>query len=301
MSKVRILYRDYDRAPYLYVLRSAARALGLDVELTKAELGGRYPEFLAEGATDFLAENYWTLQTWRARGSPFVSVASTVTVLNETLLVDPSITSISELRGKRLAVRAVGPSKLIPLLWLEDNGLGGDVEPVFFPDDVVGRWGNWRKVAARECDAAFVTNLYAHEGLAAGLRALPIRPYGFLGNITLTTTEAFIDSHREKVQTLVAAMFEASRTFRNDPEKTMSIISGEPQRLMEVQSRSEMERIYDVLKSELSEIPLPSAAGIANTHRMLLDSMPKLAEFNPLTMWDFSFARAVLASRGSSS
>ena len=55
MSAIRILYRDYDRAPYLYTLQACAKQRGLDVALTKAELGGRFPEFLLEGATDFLA------------------------------------------------------------------------------------------------------------------------------------------------------------------------------------------------------------------------------------------------------
>jgi len=43
MSTIRILYRDYDRAPYLYTLQACAKPLGLDVVLTKAELGGRFP------------------------------------------------------------------------------------------------------------------------------------------------------------------------------------------------------------------------------------------------------------------
>ena len=72
MSTIRILYRDYDRAPYLFILQATAKRYGLDLVLEKAELGGRFPEFLLEGGTDFLAENYWQLQALRAKGQPLV-------------------------------------------------------------------------------------------------------------------------------------------------------------------------------------------------------------------------------------
>ncbi len=116
MSTIRILYRDYDRAPYLYLytLQACARRLGLDVVLTKAELGGHFPEFMLDGATDFLVENYWQLQALRAKGQPLVSVATAVSNPNEKLFVRPSIGKLADLKGKKLAIRDVGPSQLIP-------------------------------------------------------------------------------------------------------------------------------------------------------------------------------------------
>ena len=163
MSTIRILYRDYDRAPYLYTLQACAKRLGLDVVLTKAELGGRFPEFLLEGATDFLAENYWQLQALRAKGQPLVSVATAVSNLNEKLFVHPSIAKIADLKGKKLAIRGLGPSQLIPGLWLKDHGLADDVAQLTVSEDEVGRWGQWKKVVTGECHGTFVTNFYQNE------------------------------------------------------------------------------------------------------------------------------------------
>jgi hypothetical protein len=59
-----------------------------------------------------------------------------------------------------------------------------------------------------------------------------------------------------------------------------------------------MERIYGILRDELSEQPIPTLDGIANTRRMAVVRMPELKDFNPLVMWDLSFARAALARRG---
>lgn len=297
MSTIRILYRDYDRAPYLYTLRTTAKRLGLDVELTKAELGGRFPEFLLEGATDFLAENYWQLQALGAKGQPLVSVATAVSTLNERLFVHPSIRTIADLRGKKLAIRGVGPSQLIPGLWLKDHGLAGEVEPVTVSEDEVGRWGQWKKVATGECHGTFVTNFYQDEPRAAGLKELDTEPYGFIGNVTLTTLESVAAARRDDVQKLVAAAFAASRLFKHDPSAALDICMAEPATLLKLDGRAAMQRVYGILRDELSELPIPTAEGIANTRRMALARMPELADFNPLVMWDLSFARAALKSR----
>lgn len=297
MSRIRILYRDYDRAPYLYTVQATAKRLGLDVALTKAELGGRFPEFLLEGETDFLAENYWQLQALRAKGRPLVSVATAVSTLNEKLFVHPSIGRVGDLRGKKLAIRGVGPSQLIPSLWLKDHGLGDEVEAITVSEEEVGRWGQWKKVVTGECHGTFVTNFYQHEPRKAGLKELESEPYGFIGNVTLTTLESFVATRREDVQKLVEAAFEASRLFKHDPGAAMAICMGEPARLLKLDGRAAMERTYEILRGELSEQPMPTPEGIANTRRMALLRMPELADFNPLVMWDLSFARATLQAR----
>jgi len=290
---LRVLYRDYDRAPYLFTIKHCAERYGLDLALEKAPLGGRFPEFLAEGATDVLAENYWGLQSLRAGGVPLVSVATAVTNLNEKLFVAPSIATVSDLAGKSVALRGLGPSALIGALWLKDHcpTAGG----VVVSEDEVGRWGNWKKVVSGDCAGAFVTNFYQDAPLGAGLHELAIEPYGFIGNVTLTTTEDIARARRDEVQSLVNAAFDASRLFKHDRAASLAIFAREPKALMEIKDDKEMARIYDILAGELSEAPLPSAEGISNTRRMRLARDPDLAGFNPLVMWELSFARAALA------
>jgi ABC-type nitrate/sulfonate/bicarbonate transport system substrate-binding protein len=267
--------------------------------LTKAELGGRFPEFLLEGATDFLAENYWQLQALRAKGQPLVSVATAVSTLNEKLFVHPSIRTPGDLRGKKLAIRGMGPSQLIPGLWLKDHGLADEVQAVTVSEDEVGRWGQWKKVVTGECHGTFVTNFYQDEPRAGGLKELETEPYGFIGNVTLTTVETFAASRRDDVQKLVEAAFDASHLFKHDPATAMDICMGEPAKLLKLDGRAAMERVYNILRDELSEQPIPTAEGIANTRRMALIRMPELADFNPLVMWDLSFARAAAKKRAS--
>ena len=117
-------------------------------------------------------------------------------------------------------------------------------------------------------------------------------PYGFIGNVTLTTLESFAVSRRDDVQTLVDAAFAASRLFKHNPAAAMDICMGEPVTLLKLDGRTAMERIYGILRDELSEQPIPTPEGIGNTRRMALVRMPELGDFNPLLMWDLSFARA---------
>ena len=278
VRSLRVLYRDYDRAPYLYMVRETAKARGLTLELTKAELGPRYPEFLLEGAADVLAENYWGLQSLAAAGEPLVSLATAVCRLNEQLFVHPSIGGLDDLRGRRFALRGVGPSELIARLWLHDNGLG-DVEAVVVAESEVGRWGQWKAVERGECHGVFVTNVYRAQALEAGLKPFPIAPYGFLGNVTLTALQPLVDSRREDFTDLVAAAFEATRLFRDDEAATLEVLKREPKALLGV-------------GDELSPYPVPTAEAISNTHRMRLTRSPELSSFNPLLAWDLSFARA---------
>ncbi len=144
-----------------------------------------------------------------------------------------------------------------------------------------------------------MTNFYQDEPLAAGLKPLPVEPYGFIGNVTLTTTESLAQSRRADVQTLIDAAFEASRLFRNEPAAALAICTAEPMRLMKIDGERQMERIYGILRGELSEQPIPTADGISNTRRMAVARAPELATFNTLLMWDLSFARAAVAKQKS--
>jgi hypothetical protein len=146
---------------------------------------------------------------------------------------------------------------------LKDIGLAKEVERVIVPEAKVGRWGNWKKVLQGECHGCFVTNLYADEPLQAGLKHIPIEPYGVLGNVTLTVTEDLTQRRRHNVQCLVDAAFDASHLFKNDERRTLEIMGKEPMTLMKIDDKARLIRVYEILKEELPDYPIPSAQAIA--------------------------------------
>lgn len=297
MEPLKLTYRDVDRTPFLFTLKYAAEQRGVQLDISRAP-GREYVELLLRGEVDFLAENYYNLQSFRARGAPVVSLATAVTWLNETLFVAPEVETLNDLRGRRFALRGLGPSEMIPRLWLQDAGLDRDVEPIVVSEDEVGRWGNWRKVLSGECAGCFVTNLYADAPREAGLKALPTDPYGFIGNVTLTTTRKVIGARQDEIEAIVRAAFDACELFKRDPKATLEVMSREPTQLLRIERDQTLERTYEILRDELSDVPLPSVDGIRNTCRMTLSRSADLADFNPLLMWDLSFASRIMQQAG---
>ena len=295
---LRLLYRDVDRTPYLYALKFAAERHGLQIDVERPA-GREYGDLLARGEADVLAENYYGLQSFAAKGAPFVSVATSVTSLNELLLVPPDISSIDDLAGKRFALRGVGSSELISRLWLADTGLDQKMEAVVFKEADVGRWGHWNKVVSGECHACLVTNLYADPAIEAGLKPLPIEPFGYMGNVTLTTSRDVIRARRADIEVLVRAAFEASTLLKTDRSTALGLMGGEPMQLMKIESKDGLARAYEIISDELSDRPVPSVEGLRNMRRMALPASPELADFNPLLMWDLSFAHEVIAEAAS--
>lgn len=317
MASLKVLYRDVDRTPYLFTLRRCAARRGLDLEILRSSPAAPgWADRLEKGDIDVLAENYWGLQAFRARGVPFVTVASVVSRMTEMLLADSSVSSVEDLRGKKFAVRGAGPQMFLPGLWLKDMGLDREVQQVVVPESDGGRWGHWKKVAAGECQACFVANLVADAPKAAGLHEVSCPPYFFEGmNVTLTVTESTAAQRRADIQALVDSTFEASRVFKTDRAATLKVMRDECLDLLkehfDIPDDRHLERLYDILADELAEVPVPTIPGILNSLRVVRgesagrpqratatyedDVVPET--FNPLMMWDLSFAREALRAR----
>ena len=304
MGLIRLLWRDADRLPYLYTLQRAAAGYGTELVLQKAA-GREFGELLLDGSVEMIAENYWNQQLSRAKGAPLVSVAAAVNTINEQVLVRPDIKAIEDLRGKRIAIRGQRPTDLIDPLWLKSVGLFDKVEVVFVPDAELGRWGAWKKVVTGECDAAIVTNLFAHDAAAAGLKSLPMGRFGFLGGVVLTTTRETLGRLRSDMENLVRAAFDAVATFKSDRAAVMGIMATIPRESMQqpniaIGTPEERERVYGHLRDELADPPVPSPEAISNFYEMALPHYPELEGYNPLLMWDLSIASRVLDERSTS-
>ena len=296
MAVLKVAWSDADRTPYLYTLQHAAAAYGLDLDLIRAGYGD-FPRILLDGDCEFIAENYYNLQIFRSKGVPLVSVVGAVNELNETLIVRPSIRRLEDLRGEKIAIRGRHPTDFIDTLWFQDMGLAEQVELVLVDENEVGRWSMWKKVQDGACAASFITNLYVDAALEAGLKVLPVEPYGFLGNVVLTTQRSLLEIRRADVLDLVRAAFDTARLFKEDAATTLGVLREHPTDLMRIPDAERLEQVYQVLREEMAAVPVPLPSSISNFHRMLLRDHPELKDYNPLLMWDLSFASQVFDER----
>ena len=300
MGTIRLLWRDADRLPYLYTVANAAAAYGTTIELMKAETR-EFGELLFDDRADVVAENYWNQQINRAKGWPLVSLAAAVNTVNEQIVVRDGITSLDDLHGKRIAIRGMHPTDYSDPLWIHQLGLD-DAELVFVPEAESGRWAPWKRVVDGDCDAAIVTNLFIAPAFAAGLKPLPAPTFGFLGNVVYTTSLEKRDAMRSDMEALVRAAFDAVRTFKTDKAAVLKNMELIPQELMQapnisIASDAEKTAVYESLRDELADPPIPSPQAIANFHEMARPYFLELEGFNPLMMWDLSIARSVLDER----
>ena len=269
--------------------------------LSASARDAEWSERLEREEVDVITDNYWRLQVDRARGVPFVSIATASNVFPEKLFVHPSVRSLDDLRGKKLAIRGVGPQLLFPQMWLRDHGLDQDVQVVVSPESETGRWGHWKPVAAGECHACFITDLYEDAPTEAGLMVLPTERYPFAdGYVTLTTTEGIISRKPKELQALVNAAFEASQTFLSDPAAVVAVMREECltglREHFELVDDDDLMNLHRKLVEGMSYPPLPTAEGIINAYRLQIDAAPEMVDFNPLLMWDLSFARHAMGT-----
>jgi hypothetical protein len=303
VHNLRLLYRDVDRIPYLLALQSAARSYDLDLELVRHKQIGKedWGEALKRGEVDAIAENYWALVRYRAAGDPFVTVGSAAHWWREKLLARPGVETVQDLKGKRLAVRSTGPQTWFPAVFLEQAGLAGDVTLVTIPEAETGRFGLWKAVASGSCDACFISTLYVDPAFEAGLREIGYAPFAFEGgHVVPTTTEDFAAEHPEAVGGLVEAMFDACERLVTRDDYMLQCVRLGRDHLEEnvpVSSEPEIFRAAERLREEIGPVPVPTMRGIQNALDIVVARLPELAGFNPLLMWDLSFARKALAKR----
>ncbi len=300
---MRLLYRDVDRLPYLLVLQRAARARGLDLELVRHQQIAKedWGESLKRGDVDAIAENYWALVRYRAAGDPFVTVASASNSWDEIFFVRPDVRSVNDLKGKVMATRSTGPQQWFPYVFLDRMGLRDDVEVVVVPESEVGRMAYWKRVAEGDCAGCFVPPLYDDGPRAAGLRELAYPRYAFNGgHIIPTTTEAYIHDNRAAVQSLVSAMFDACAHLNASLDNMVAAVRESIDDLREhftLSNDADILRLSTMFQSEIAPVPIPTVDGLRNALDIIRVRFPDLRDFDPLIMWDLSFARAALHER----
>ncbi len=290
MDQIRIVYRDNDRTPLLYVIQAmAAEHESLDVRIDRMYDEDEYEQGFLQGNHDLICEHLRFLFPARLKGHPVRVLASCQNHAVERLLASQAVHGLDDLRGKRIAIRGMDSSRLSSIQWLKQLGLHGRVETVIVEDEDIGRWQQWRKVAAGEADAVICSPLYAEPALAAGLHDLDAPPLVECGSLFFAALGPFISGHEGELRKFMRAVYRALHVFHNQPERTLAIMSGEPARLMKVEDPATLRRHYDDLRKGYDERPIPSVQGIATTYALLNGNYAPLDGLNPLTLWDLRY------------
>jgi NitT/TauT family transport system substrate-binding protein len=211
-----------------------AKALGdnVDLKLTTYNSGTEVTTAILAGALDasFVGPNPAINAFQKSDGKDIRVVAGTASG-GAFLVVKPDITSVADLKGKKLATPSLGNTQDVALrAFLKSKGLntdtegGGDVQII--PQD------NSTTVTAFESDAidgAWVPEPYATLLQNAGGKVLvdeaTLWPGGRFVTTHLLVTTKFLKDHPEQVSALIKGLSESIELIKSDPTEAKKLVS----------------------------------------------------------------------------
>lgn len=290
MESLQIAFRDVDRTPLLYVLREMAlRHEDLDLQIDHISDGHAYEHEFLNGNIEVICEHLRFLLPARNEGYPVRCLASCQNFGTEMLLVADDIKVLSDLNGKKVAVRATQSSNISARKWLDFLGISSNVEVVAIEDEEVGRWRQWTKVASGEATGVICSQLYKDEALEAGLQILDVPPLPEIGSLFFAGLGPFITANDHKFRSLVRSLYRALHVFHEQPDLAIDIISNEPARLMHLETRDAVRRCYEVLVRGYDRRPIPTIDALKTTFELINEGYEPLGDLNFLTLWDLRY------------
>lgn len=290
-ERIKLAYRDDDRTPVIFCIKEMARRhYDLDVEVVQIKGTEAYEAALFDGACDVIIEHLEYLYEEAAKGKKITMFCAPSKGGGLELVVSPRIKTPDDLRGGVLAVRTSGQPEAVAL-WLKMMGLDRDVTTALVEDREVGRWGQWKKVASRECAATFMSPLYLPQALAAGLKVLRAPEIPIVGHFAQACLSEFARKNSALLKQYVKSAIHAICLLLSCRDEALEIAAGEPMRRMKIASREELARQVDAIARSLKPKPYPTPRAIANTYEIAVREYPGAAGINPLSLWDLHWVR----------
>ncbi len=265
---------------------------GLDVTLTSVNSGSRAVAALMSGSVQLCQISGSAVVHAVVAGNDLTIIGALFNTYVYSLMVSADIRSAADLKGRAIAVSAVGSaSETAVRVALRTLGLQPDRDVA-----ILAIGGQAERMAAVEAGYVAGTMLSYPEIVFArqkGLHAL--LDLSTLDLPTLhtgtVTTRAFLESHRAAVLNFMKAMTETVWLIKSDREAALAALG----KLMELdvqQDATALEETYDVLlKRKLADIPYPSLAGIEAILAEIAHENPSAARVKPEEIADLSVVR----------
>ena len=291
MKSLKLAYRDDDRTPVIFCIKEMARRYyDVDLEVVQIKGGKAYEAALFDGGADVIIEHLEYLYEEAAKGRKATIFCAPSRGGSLELVTAPHVQRPEDLQGGEMAVRTSGQPHAVTL-WLRMMGLENDVRTLLVEDSEVGRWGQWKKVAAGECVAAFMSPLYLLEALAAGLKVLAVPDIPIVGHYAQACLTKFAAGNSPLLKDYMKSVIHALCLMILRRDDALKIVAGEPMKRMKIASMAELERQFDSIVKWLKPKPYPTAQAIANSYEIATIEYPGAKGLNPLTLWDLHWVR----------
>lgn len=294
--EIKGFYRSHTHLPLWEVLEEAGiwRKLGIRSSFEYCGSSAEAEDALFSGRIDFISGNHISPYALVASGRPIVSLASPNNSVSDKLASRQPISSLAELKGKRIADTTVldngGGYNHIRgnhMLYLMEAGLDwNDVVWVEVADQMSEQFlrTQFETVKAGRADAAMVTG-DAAEYKAAGMHVLALDRLPMISGPTLTTTLGSLKRKDRLGERLVKAMLMGIHYAHTHREETERILEGLRKRVPEARAVT-----YNSV-AKLPMKPYPDPQAVINAYRLCCMKAPVAKELSPLALWDLHYLR----------
>ena len=289
-------FRSHTHLPIWEVLDKAGiwRRVGITVDFTYCDSSSEAEAALFEGRVDLVSGNHISPYALVARGKPIVSLASPTNGVSDRLISREPISSLAQLRGKRVIDTTVldngGGYNHIRgnhMLYVLEAGLElKDVQWIEIADKMSSefRVAQFHALKEGEGDVTFVTgDTQKYEQAGFSVLQLPRLP--MINGPTLTTTVTALNKYDRFGERLVLAQVLGIHYARTHREETEKLLEGLKQREPEARGVS-----YNSVAKLLAK-PYPDHQAVANAYRLCCMKAPEAKEISPLALWDLHFLR----------
>jgi NitT/TauT family transport system substrate-binding protein len=261
---------------------------GLDVKIVFVEGSPRTMQTLIAGESQIVESTGPAVLNARAAGSPVVIVAGYVNVMPYYLIVDKSINSPADLKGKVGANHIPGTAAdTVMRIGLKALGLDPD------RDVSLRAVGNTpmrlQAMSAGVAQFMVAQDLELQQAKRLGYKVL----VDYVANKTpfpmggAVTTQRYVSEKRDVVLRYVKALAQALHYLKTNREGSLAIIS----RYARFQNPEVMGAAFDSARRLYSEVPLPPTEGFDLVARELAQRNPKLRDFDTSSVVDLQFVR----------
>jgi ABC-type nitrate/sulfonate/bicarbonate transport system substrate-binding protein len=289
-------FRSHTHLPLWEVLDKAGiwRQVGITVYFTYCDSSSEAEAALFEGRVDLVSGNHISPYALVAKGKPIVSLASPTNGVSDRLVTRAPVSSVAEIRGKRILDTTVTDSgggynhiRGNHMLYVLEARLElNDVRWVEIADRMSTefRAAQFEAMMHGEGDVAFVTGgteKYEKEGF----HVLPLPRLPMINGPTLTTTVTALNKYDRFGERLVLAQVLGIHFARAHREETEKLLDGLKQREPEARGVS-----YNSVAKLLAK-PYPDHQAVANAYRLCCMKAPEAKELSPLALWDLHYLR----------
>jgi ABC-type nitrate/sulfonate/bicarbonate transport system substrate-binding protein len=267
------------------------RKYGFDVETILVSGGARAVPALVSQSVQFLIGSDTGVTTAMLQGIPLTRLGVTMNTLGSSLLTQPAIQSVKDLKGKVLGISRGRDASYIRLAkLLRDNGLNPN-EDVKFLQIGSGESGRLSALKAGVIQGTMLFPPLDLLGKNEGLKVLAKFDVPTPGG-GINATTAYVKQDRNRVINFLKGYIEGIHYMLRHKEESLKVLY----KYFQNSDPAAMSYLYDETTRRLEKDLRPNAESISFHYEMAALDDPRAAKFSAKEFWDPSLVEEIRRS-----